>query len=142
MMKKILALLTVVLPLDALADVVVPTRTLRANSIVSATDVALKQIENANAFYRIEDVIGQEARVTLYAGRPIQIDDIGPPAIIARNQVVSVVFVSEGLTIRTEGRSLQRGSVGDRIRLMNLSSRATVFGQVQPDGTVRVKNGN
>lgn len=141
-MKQIFVLLSFVLPLDALADVVVPTRTLRANSIVSETDVTLKQIENASAFYRLEDVIGQEARVTLYAGRPILVDDIGPPAIIARNQVVSVVFVSDGLTIRTEGRSLQRGSVGDRIRLMNLSSRATVFGQVQPDGTVRVKNGN
>lgn len=139
MIRLALIVLCLLCPMAALSEVVVPTRTIRANSIVSPTDVALKDLQNDNGFFHLGDVIGQEARTTLYAGRPILVDDIGPPAIVARNQVVLLVFSSKGLIITTEGRSLQRGSVGDRIRIMNLSSRATLFGHVQQDGTVRVK---
>ena len=58
----------------------------------------------------------------------------GAPAIITRNQVVVVQFKGNGLHITTDGRALERGAVGDRVRIMNLSSRATLFGQVQQDG--------
>lgn len=124
----------------AWADSVVPTRTIRANATISETDVTLKSIQNPNAFARVMDVVGQEARTTLYAGRPILFDDVGPPALIARNQIVSLIYEASGLVIVTEGRSLQRGGIGDRIRIMNLDSRATLFGQVQEDGSVRVFN--
>ncbi len=124
----------------ALADVVVPTRTIRANAIITEIDVGIKAGELANGFDRVRDVIGQEARTTLYAGRPIRVDEIGPPALVERNQIVSLRFQSTGLVITTEGRSLERGGVGDRVRIMNLASRATLFGQIQPDGSVQVKN--
>lgn len=124
----------------ALADIVVPTRTIRANAIITDIDVGTKAGEIANGFNRVADVIGQEARTTLYAGRPIRVDEIGPPALVTRNQIVSLTFQSAGLVITTEGRSLERGGVGDRVRIMNLSSRATLFGQIQPDGSVEVKN--
>ncbi|MEM9971263.1 MAG: flagella basal body P-ring formation protein FlgA, partial [Pseudomonadota bacterium] len=42
------------------------------------------------------------------------------------------------LTIRTEGRVLDRGAVGDRVRVMNLTSRSTVSGIVAAGGTVVV----
>jgi flagella basal body P-ring formation protein FlgA len=124
----------------ASADVVVPNRTIRANSTINEADLTLKPIANAQAYNRIRDVVGQEARITLYAGRPVLFDDIGPPAVVARNQIVLIEYRSNGLLIATEGRSLQRGGVGDRIRIMNLDSRSTLFGQVQADGTVHVNN--
>lgn len=128
------------LPAFVAAEVVVPTKTIRANATISATDVTLKAMANGNAYSLIADVVGQEARTTLYAGRPILFDDIGPPALVSRNQIVLLRYQASGLKILTEGRSLQRGGIGDRIRIMNLDSRATLFGQVQADGSVRVSN--
>lgn len=138
-MIYLLLTLSIMAPSTLLADVVVPTRTIRANTIVSASDVAIKQIENSNGYLHTRDVIGQEARTTLYAGRPIRVDDIGPPAIIARNEIIPIKFISKGLVITTEGRSLQRGGIGDRIRIMNIDSRATLFGLVQADGSATVR---
>ena len=83
-------------------------------------------------------VAGQEARQTIYPGRPILPDQIGPPAVVERNQIVGLAFIAGGLAITTEGRALARGGVGDVIRVLNLASRNTVQGQVMPDGTVRV----
>ena len=140
MTRLVLAFLMSLLPVAALAESVVPTRTIRANDMIEPQDLTLKPIANPNAFTRIHDVVGQEARITLYAGRPILFDDIGPPAVVARNEIVVLRYEASGLTILTEGRSLERGGIGDRIRIMNLDSRTTLFGQIQKDGSVRVFN--
>lgn len=121
-----------------MADVVVPTRTIRADSIIEPEDVVVRADTMENGYKYVEDVIGQEARTTLYAGRVIPLDAVGPPALVTRNQIVSIEFISGGLAISTEGRSLERGGVGDKIRIMNLDSRTTVFGNIQHDGSVRV----
>jgi flagella basal body P-ring formation protein FlgA len=123
---------------QAYAETIVPTRTIRANTIISETDVTLAQGVNDLGYSRVYDVIGQEARTVLYSGRPILFDDIGPPAIVTRNQLVRVLYFGNGVSITTEGRALERGAVGDRVRFMNLSSRAALFGQVQEDGSVQV----
>lgn len=124
----------------AIAETVVPVRTIRADAIITELDVQLKPGAISGSFESALDVIGQEARTTLYAGRPIRFDDVGPPALVTRNQVVSLKFKSSGLIISTEGRSLERGAVGDVVRVMNLNSRATLFGQVRKDGSVQVYN--
>jgi len=132
-------LLTLVLMATAgLAEVVTPTRTLRPGTLITTEDLVVKGIDQPGMFDRIEDVAGQEARVALYAGRPIPFEAIGPPALINRNEIVTLLFQTAGVTINTEGRALERGGVGDRVRIMNLSSRATLFGFVQPDGSVKV----
>lgn len=125
--------------MPAMADTVVPVRTIRAQSIISVADVVLKTGVVSDGFSQIEDVIGQEARVALYPGRIIGLSDIGPPALVQRNQIVRVIFRTNGLQITAEGRALERGGVGDQVRIMNTSSRATLFGQVQADGSVFVR---
>ena len=74
--------------------------------------------------------VGMETRVTIYKGRPIRMTDLGPPTLIQRNAVVSLVFRRGALSIHTEGRALDRGALGDRIRIMNIDSRRTVFATV------------
>ncbi|WP_299286700.1 flagellar basal body P-ring formation chaperone FlgA [uncultured Tateyamaria sp.] len=135
-MKYFVALL--LLCTSAQADVVTPTRTLRPGTLITAADLTIKAGLQDGMFDRISDVAGQEARIALYAGRPIPFEGIGPPAVINRNQIVPLQFDAGGLTIRTEGRALERGGIGDRVRIMNLSSRATLFGFVQSDGSIKV----
>jgi flagella basal body P-ring formation protein FlgA len=132
-------LAAMLLPACLSADTVVPTRTIRANAIIGETDVTLSSATLPNGFKRIGDVVGQEARVVLYAGRAVLVDDIGPPAVVTRNQMVTVQFFGSGLSIVTEGRALERGAVGDVIRIMNPSSRATMFGQIHSDGSIQVR---
>jgi len=120
------------------ADTLVATRTIRAQTVISVNDVAVKTSDTIGPFETPDAVIGQETRVALYAGRVIHAGDIGPPAIIERNQVISLIYQHGGLQIETDGRSLSRAGVGDRVRVMNLSSRATVSGRVGSDGRIFV----
>ncbi|MCI2394754.1 flagellar basal body P-ring formation chaperone FlgA [Aliiroseovarius sediminis] len=122
------------------ADTVIAARNMRSNVIVTAEDLELVSSDMPGGFQAIEDVVGQEARVVLYAGRPIMVNDVGPPALVERNQIVTLAYVAGPLTILAEGRSLGRAGVGDRVRILNLSSRNTVTGSVDADGTVSVSN--
>ncbi len=130
--------LALAMPLTAHADMVVSTRTIRAKEIISSADLDVKATDVAGAIANPQDLIGQEARVALYPGRPIRDGDVGPPAIVDRNDLVVLVFDRRPLSITAEGRALGRGAVGDRIRVMNLSSRTTVTGHIRPDGQIEV----
>ncbi len=120
------------------ADTILAARTIRANTIITAQDLVVGPGEIAGAASAPGQLIGLEARVSLYAGRSIALADVGPPALVERNQIVPLIFQQYGLEISTEGRSLSRARAGDQIRVMNLSSRITVSGRVMPDGRVLV----
>ncbi|MDV7141382.1 flagellar basal body P-ring formation chaperone FlgA [Tropicimonas sp. TH_r6] len=135
-------LLTTLLANQCLAQSLVATHTVRSRSIISPEDVKLVPDPLPGALSDPEAAIGMEARVVLYAGRAIRPEDLVPPAAIERNQIVMLVFNQGGLAISTEGRSLSRAAIGERVRVMNLSSRNTVSGVVSPDGRVFVGSQN
>lgn len=132
-------LLILMLPTTALADSVVATRTIRAQSVIVAEDLTTVAAEIPGALDSVTAALGREARVSIYAGRPVSADHIGPPAVVDRNQVVPLVYATDALAIMTEGRALARGAAGDVIRVMNLASRTTVTGRVAEDGSVVVE---
>ena len=120
------------------AETVVATRTIRAHGIISAEDLALRPDTVAGTFSSLEGLVGQEAKVTLYMGRPIRRADVGPPALIERNQIVTLVYRAGGLTILAEGRALARAGVGTPVKAMNLSSRKIIRGRVSESGEIIV----
>ena len=138
MLRPVLALVLLVLPGAALAESLVAARTIRAETVIGPDDLTLADTPYPGALTRPADALGLEARVTIYAGRPVRAGDLGPPAVVERNQIVPISFLSGGLAIKAEGRALARGGVGDVIRVMNLQSRTTVSGQIAPDGLVLV----
>lgn len=139
-MRLLVFLMVLATPVSA--ETVVAARTIRPQAIIGAADLAVIEKTVPGALAVAEDALGQEARVVLYAGRPIRPQDIGPPAIIERNQIVTLYYRSGALTIAADARSLGRGGVGDSIRVMNLASRNTVTGYVLADGTVTVSGPN
>ena len=131
-------LIFLILPEMSMADSLIATRTIRAKSVVQADDVTMVAAAIPGALTGPDAALGLEARIAIYAGRPIRASDLGAPALIDRNQIVAISYNSGALAILTEGRALARGGVGDVIRVMNLASRATVSGRIAADGTVHV----
>lgn len=120
------------------ADSIVPVKTIRANTILTEAHITINPALSGAGMSDLESVIGMETRVVLYAGRPILPDYLMQPAVVQRNEIAPLVFRQSGLAISTSGRVLDRGAVGDTVRVMNLSSRVTLFGVVLPNGSVDV----
>ncbi|QDC11493.1 flagellar basal body P-ring formation protein FlgA [Oceanicola sp. D3] len=136
-MLRLLALLCL-LASPLRAEMLVAARMIPAGSVLEPRDVLLREGRATGAVEAVEDAMGLEARVVLYPGRPIRAADLGPPALIDRNQIVTLVYRQNGLLIATEARALGRGGVGDMLKVMNLASRSTVTGQVDAAGRVIV----
>ena len=123
---------------SASAEIVVAARTLPAQTIITRDDLL---INTGSAMGGESDpllFVGMESRVALYAGRPIRVGDVGFPAIVERNQILPLIYRSNGLMISTEGRSLARAGPGEIIRVMNLTSRSTVSAKIGTDGIAYV----
>ncbi len=133
MMKLALAL--ALLPLPVLADAVVAARTLRPGTVIAPGDVVIAADRNG-ALSQVDQVIGQELRVLVSEGRPIEPAFLGAPTVVERNQPVTIAYEKANLRIQAEGRALSAGSIGQVIRVMNNASRVTVSGRIAPDGTV------
>jgi len=131
-----LAFLTVVSPLDA--QTVTAGHTIRSKTIIALTDLVLLKKNTPGAFNDMKQVVGMETRTVLYPGRPIRLSDIGRPAVIERNQISTLIYAKGAIFITAEGRALDRGGIGDRIRAMNLSSRKTIIGVVTAPGIIEV----
>ena len=131
-------ILLIFAPGEVSADTVVAAQTIRPQTILTLEHLALKRGDVPGGVDNPEQLLGMETRTALYAGRPIRRGDVGPPAVIERNQIVPLIFEAHGLRISTEGRSLDRAGVGEFVRVMNLSSRNTVSGRVSRSGHVLV----
>jgi flagellar basal body P-ring formation protein FlgA len=131
-------ILFIALAQPALAESVVATRTIRAKTLIGPEDLTLVSAELDGALTDPEAAVGLEARVSIYAGKPVRASDLGPPTLVERNQLVTLIYLSGSLAISAEGRALARGSEGDDVRVMNLGSRNTVLGRIGPDGAVYV----
>lgn len=140
MRKILISTLMGTLMLAATADAgsLIANRAIPSKSIITQYDVSLSNAEIPGAFHTVEDALGLEARVTIYAGRPVRLGDLGPPAILERNDIVRLQFNAGGLVIEAEGRAMERAGVGDVIRVMNLTSRTTISGLVNEFGIVEV----
>ena len=137
--REILFLVAAGMAADAaLAETVATVRPVRAGSVIAEADLEVLDDVIPGTVAGIAEAVGQEAKVTLYPGRPIQLNQLGPPALVDRNQLVRMVYSSGPLSIATEGRVLDRAGIGESVRVMNLTSRQTVSGVVAPDGTIEV----
>ena len=131
-----LVLLLALLPAAALADDLVATRNLPAGTILAAGDVAVTP--SARAGLAPADALGKQIRTAVYEGRPISKGQLTTPTLVSRNQLVTLAYENAALRIETEGRALGAGGEGDLIRVMNLSSRATLMARINADGTLTV----
>jgi len=125
---------------SAQAEAVFAARTIRARTIIEAGDLVVRDVALPGGVTNPSLLIGQEAKVTLYVGRPVSQNDVGFPAIVERNQIIPLIYNGAGLFISAEGRALDRAGPGDSIRVMNLASRTTIFAIIGADGAGYVSN--
>lgn len=122
------------------AGVVAAAHPIRAGTIIARGDLGFIRGE-ARAPYTddLGAIIGKQARISMYQGRPIRLSDVGPPTVVERNQIVTMTFRRGALSLRTEGRALDPGGVGDSVRVLNLDSRRTIFATVIGSGHVEAR---
>ncbi len=95
-----------------------------------------KSVTNLSIVRRADDVIGLEARRTLFPGKPIPMNAVQDPVVIKRGESALLLFKADGLEIRAIVEAQESGAVGQNIRVRNPDTGLNVLGKVQEDGSL------
>lgn len=90
------------------------------------------------AITQMDQVVGRMSKVIINPGRIILTYMVDLPPVIKRGDLVTVLAVTENLTITTLGKAKQDGKVGDLISVINLDSGKEIVAQVKDSKTVVV----
>lgn len=122
----------------AIAEELVAARNIRAGSVITATDIVSPN--DIDAMRRAVNIIGMEAVRTFYQGQPLREDNLRKPTLVKRNAIVQMAFANGAMTINAEGRALDQGGLGDRVRVMNLISKRIVVATVSGNDSVKAES--
>jgi flagella basal body P-ring formation protein FlgA len=81
---------------------------------------------------------GQVARRSLGAGSVLRAGDLARPEIVARGEVVTIVYEVPGMVLTLRGRAAEAGAQGDVITVTNPQSKKSLQAQVVAPGKVSV----
>jgi flagella basal body P-ring formation protein FlgA len=119
-----------------------PVKSINRGTVISESDLSLvdtaPSMANVSIAQDMMQLVGQEARRTLYKNKPILLRDIGAVTIIRRNDTVTMQYKNGTMLLQTVGRAMQDGGVGDTIKVMNEHSKKIVTGRISKNGEVDV----
>jgi flagella basal body P-ring formation protein FlgA len=125
-------------PLPVPAQVIYPGDKITNAMLEDSRDAGAPQ---PNVLADRADIVGKVARRTLLPGRPIAAIAVEEARAVSMGALVSLVYQADGLNIVTTGQALQNGYAGQLVQARNLDSGIVVSGIVQPDGSIRLKDG-
>lgn len=129
--------------IEYITKVPVLRENLNNGSIIGANDIDYINLPQKNIkpgiVLKAEDLIGMTPRRVILAGQVIQTNDYESPRMVARGDIVTMAFNNNGLSLTAEGKALEHGSKGDRIRVMNTGSNRVVTGEVTNTKEITVK---
>jgi flagella basal body P-ring formation protein FlgA len=125
--------------------VVVSTRRMALGEVVSAADARLARMRaervRPGQAQRLDQVVGQEVRRPMAVEQGFALLDLGPPSIVLKNALVTLLLEAPGIQLSVQGRAMEAAARGASVPVMNLASRSIVEGVAIAPGRVRVAMG-
>jgi flagellar basal body P-ring formation protein FlgA len=110
----------------ATVEVLTYARSLASGDVVQPEDVVWSQVQAhqapAGAPQDAAEVIGLSARRAMRAGAPVQSRDLTAPQVIARGDMVQVVYLSGGVSLTVTGRATRNAALGEAVIVTNIES--------------------
>ena len=129
-----------------MAEVPVLTHNMIAGSIIGPDDLHIrrlgKNLLSDRTLLVAAGATGFALRHQMLAGKPISLDELSHPLLVVRGMSVILRLENTGLVLVAKGEAIDGGALGDRIHVLNPSSRAVLIAQVTGSGAVQVDPGS
>ncbi len=126
--------------IEKMTKIPVVRESISHGTIIDARDIDWLEIPERNVKNGMtlgkNDLIGMTPRRVLVSGQPVLAGDIETPQLVDRGEIVTMVFNEGGLQLTAQGKALEKGGKGDRIKVVNTSSSKTVVAEVTNDKEV------
>ena len=121
-------------------DVLTWARSIAAGEIVQPQDLVWGKaaLAPADAPNDPDAVIGQAARRPLRPGAAVAARDVSAPMVIKANEIVTLTYDNQGVSLALQAKALSGGAVGETINVQNVTSKKTVAAVVTGPGQAAV----
>jgi flagella basal body P-ring formation protein FlgA len=123
-----------------MVEIPVLGRAIKRGHVIGTGDIEWRRFDAASLpvkpVRKAQDIIGMAARNRLQPGRPLQTRDIGPPNLVMRNKLITIIYRQPGMTLSTRGKALANGSKGQTVAVLNVRSRRIIEAMVIAPQTV------
>lgn len=120
-------------------------RSIKRGETISQADIMMKSFGQyripKTALSRKADIIGKTATTNLKQGAFLNPANLEATKIIAKNQVVTLIFNKKGLSLKTQGKAMADAGINESVAVMNIHSKRVVHGQVKAAGVVIIEHG-
>ena len=124
-------------------EVVVPRRAIARGETLGKVDVLVeRRPRDGLATDLLGDprtAIDKVARRALMAGLPLRASDVQREEIVAKGDLVTIVYETRGLIITLRGRAGEAGAMGDVVSVTNPQSKRVLQGTVSGPGRISVQ---
>lgn len=124
-------------------EVVVPKRAIARGETVGKDDVIVERRprdgQGGEIISDARAAIDKVARRALLAGVPLRSGDVQREEIVAKGELVTIVYEAPGLLITMRGRAGESGAMGDVVSVTNPQSKRSLQGTITGPGRVSVK---
>jgi flagellar basal body P-ring formation protein FlgA len=103
-------------------------------------EVQTRRVPGAAASYltTVDQLQGRHLRMPAAPGTALTVEQFAADILVKRGQRVTLVASLGGLEVRAQGEAMADATATGRVRVLNLSSRKVVEGQVESTDRVRV----
>jgi flagella basal body P-ring formation protein FlgA len=125
----------------ATVEAVAVSRAVERGEVIKASDLTVTRRSRSEGplIADTEQVVGMAARHALRAGQVLRDTDLAKPAVVQRNDTVTIVYEAPGVTLTLRGQAQDAGAMGDTINVMNMQSKHLVQGVVTGPDRVTVR---
>lgn len=108
--------------------------TMKNGEIISIGDMAFIDVSvktlARDTILDADKIAGQTPRRLAVAGKPLSFNDVQSPQLVGRGETVTLLFKDGAMVVSTKGKSTQNGTMGEMVRVTNLSSSKQLAGVV------------
>ena len=125
-----------------IVELPVAVRRMMPGDIIGAADIQIARLRasavRADVAQFPAQAIGMALRHPVGPGAPLLMADLARPQTVQKGQAVQMQLETPGISVTAQGVAMEGGAVGERVRVLNASSRAVVEAEVLANGRVRV----
>jgi flagella basal body P-ring formation protein FlgA len=127
---------------DIFAEVISARHFLRRHQEIQEEDVQVVKKNLAlfppDVVTKIEDILGKRTTLSVNSQEVLRLSMLEIPPLVNKGDRVIILFENDQFKITALGEAMEVGRKGDRVKLINLSSKREVYGRVLDASTVQV----
>ncbi len=124
--------------------VVSTTRPMRKDEVITAEALTYSPLPKRSAvgsaeyFTDIDELVGKQLRRSVSTGLAVEATFVGEPLVISRGELIEVESVAGSVVVKTSGRAMESGAIGELIGVELLPSRKRIQATVAGPLKVRI----